>query len=534
MSRQKYTILSNAEKIEILRYCEVNDSVSDSRVSKMFSQRFNKTISRKTINNLKKNKKTILEEGDSSLIKMCKKPILKFDSIDRSLKIWLDDLENKGGIITDNLLMEKAIQIAKFNGECDFKASKGWLAKFKSRHQLKLRRLHGESYSTSSISYETFFNSLSIKIKEYGVENVFNADETGIFYKLIPSKSICKEVRSGYKLLKDRVSVLFCVNMTGSIKRKPLVIGKFSNPRCFKGFDPNSIVQYKSSTRAWMTSKIFNNWLLSWDMELSKKGNKILLVIDNCPAHRIEIELKSIEILFLPVNSTSKIQPLDQGIINAFKAKLASKKLSDIIEKIESGENLFELYKKITVKNAICYIYLAWQEISSSTIKNCFKHAGWSIQNKNSEMSSNLNNEEDSTIDVYNNFIHKANINDPMEESEFLSISYNENETILEESLANKIDEMETKNDNSENKSNSKVIDYDDDEEEEDEEEKEEERVVISKKDCYKSLEILKKYFNQPTRFNLNAINGINEISKALKKDICNGNLDDWIIKKEK
>ncbi len=58
--------------------------------------------------------------------------------------------------------------------------------------------------------------------------------------------------------------------MTGSIKIKPLVIGKFLKPRCFKNFNLEKFVDYRKSTKSWMTTDIFNNWLLQWDMTLDK------------------------------------------------------------------------------------------------------------------------------------------------------------------------------------------------------------------------------------------------------------------------
>ena len=40
--------------------------------------------------------------------------------------------------------------------------------------------------------------------------------------------------KPGYKLKKERVTVLLCANMTGKDKLIFLVIGRYQNPRCFK------------------------------------------------------------------------------------------------------------------------------------------------------------------------------------------------------------------------------------------------------------------------------------------------------------
>jgi len=110
------------------------------------------------------------------------------------------------------------------------------------------------------------------------------------------------------------VTVLCCANMKGE-KRDLLVIGKSKNPPCFKGVR-SLPVDYYSNANAWMTSVILIDWLATWDLELKRK---IVLLADNCTAHTNNSLLKNIKVI-LPANTTSLIQPCDQGIIRAFKA----------------------------------------------------------------------------------------------------------------------------------------------------------------------------------------------------------------------
>ena len=48
------------------------------------------------------------------------------------------------------------------------------------------------------------------------------------------------------------------------------------------------------------------------------KNRKILLFIDNATCHP-NLELSNVNIKFFPPNMTAKAQPLDQGILRAFK-----------------------------------------------------------------------------------------------------------------------------------------------------------------------------------------------------------------------
>jgi len=45
-----------------------------------------------------------------------------------------------------------------------------------------------------------------------------------------------------------------------------------------------------------------------------------VLLVDNCTAHNVSLNLKNIKLVFLPANITSFIQPCDQGIIRTLKA----------------------------------------------------------------------------------------------------------------------------------------------------------------------------------------------------------------------
>jgi hypothetical protein len=43
-------------------------------------------------------------------------------------------------------------------------------------------------------------------------------------------------------------------------------------------------------------------------------------LLDNCSSHKIEgLDLLNVDVHFLPPNTTSKIQPMDSGIIMSFK-----------------------------------------------------------------------------------------------------------------------------------------------------------------------------------------------------------------------
>ena len=111
-----------------------------------------------------------------------------------------------------------------------------------------------------------------------------------------------EEETAAGKKIKERITVTLRCNMSGSNKRRSLVIGKIRMPRCFKGVK-NIPAEYYSNKSAWMTSAIFEQHFHRWDSKLKRR---IALLVDSCPAHPNNLtNLKNIELIFLPINTTS-------------------------------------------------------------------------------------------------------------------------------------------------------------------------------------------------------------------------------------
>lgn len=75
---------------------------------------------------------------------------------------------------------------AKMNIE-EFKASAGWLARFKSRHNLAFKSVCGEKAAMDEGMVEEWWNvRLPEHLAKYDARNVFNANETALFFKALP------------------------------------------------------------------------------------------------------------------------------------------------------------------------------------------------------------------------------------------------------------------------------------------------------------------------------------------------------------
>jgi DDE superfamily endonuclease len=80
---------------------------------------------------------------------------------------------------------------------------------------------------------------------KYKDKDIFNMDETGLFWKLIPERLLATETGNSGKKSKDRITLTLTTNTDGSEKLEPWVIGKSKNPRYFKGINRQCLrIQY--------------------------------------------------------------------------------------------------------------------------------------------------------------------------------------------------------------------------------------------------------------------------------------------------
>ena len=116
----------------------------------------------------------------------------------------------------------------------DFKYSNGWLNNFKKRYHITLQTIVGESGSVDKVKVEEDRKLLRKVLSKYIQSDIFNLDETALFFKLPPNKTLASKINKleGVKQSKDRLSVAVIVNAPGDEFIKP--IGHHRKPRCFK------------------------------------------------------------------------------------------------------------------------------------------------------------------------------------------------------------------------------------------------------------------------------------------------------------
>jgi hypothetical protein len=152
-------------------------------------------------------------------------------------------------------------------------------------------------------------------------------DETGMNWKRTPDRTLATKAYSGTKKSKDRITIALTSNADSSERFPPWVIGRSKNPQCFaKIKQQNLYIEYQFNKTKWITRFICEEYLHWLNNKMRGESRKVLLLIDNFSGHELGVQLvgsqqglSNIQIKWLPPNTTSFWQPIDQGIIASFK-----------------------------------------------------------------------------------------------------------------------------------------------------------------------------------------------------------------------
>ena len=130
-----------------------------------------------------------------------------------------------------------------------------------------------------------------------------------------------------------------------------------------------------------MASRLFEDWVKKLDRKMRHQKHKILLFMDDASSHA-HLNLKNIKLQFFPANTTSKLQPMDQGIIQATKLEYRTLQLQKMIVAMEKDKAICasQLLKEVDVLQAIYWIKQTWDDVKAETIQKCFKNCGFKEQ----------------------------------------------------------------------------------------------------------------------------------------------------------
>jgi hypothetical protein len=220
MSRKDLTLIENISILEKIKAQPHSTSLRE--LEKIIG------TSKSVLSRLKNNEKDIreqyekLNDNKSAPVNRKRKREGKDPIVDKAMNEWFSAVTERGVRISGPMLQQKAEFFAEKIGHSDFKATEGWISRWKDRNNIKFKRFHGEKSSADTNgANEWSLAKLPEILKNFSPQDIYNADETGLFYRATPDGSLCykRETLEGSKKSMDRITVLCCCNMAGTDKK---------------------------------------------------------------------------------------------------------------------------------------------------------------------------------------------------------------------------------------------------------------------------------------------------------------------------
>jgi hypothetical protein len=182
MSVNKRKCLSIREKVEIIR--ELERGEQNVEVCKTFN------LSPSTVSTLWKNKEVILSALENNLTTNKKMRKCDLGNVDQALLKWFKVQRNAGFPINGPILKVQPEKFAKQLGHENFTCNNGWLDRFKNRYNIVYMKVSGAALSVDSKGASGWVKSVWVECQQgYSEEDINNADETGVFYNMMPDST---------------------------------------------------------------------------------------------------------------------------------------------------------------------------------------------------------------------------------------------------------------------------------------------------------------------------------------------------------
>ncbi|KAL3890542.1 hypothetical protein ACJMK2_002824 [Sinanodonta woodiana] len=158
-------------------------------------------LAHSTVSTILKNKDRVKETAKESTgfkVKIIRQRRGLIPEMEKLLAIWFNDQMQKGMPMSLLIIENKARGIFETLKACEveestetFTASHGWFQRFRRRFNLHNWNISGEAACADVEAAEIFVDQFEEIIEKgrYSPEQIFNVDETGLFFEKMPEKS---------------------------------------------------------------------------------------------------------------------------------------------------------------------------------------------------------------------------------------------------------------------------------------------------------------------------------------------------------
>ena len=274
-SKRKLNTKSIKDEYSTLK--EVEDGKTKSQIAAKYG------IPKSTLSTWLKNKDKIFEatkKGSNSKRQRLRQGT--FANFDQAMFKWLLIFRSRDVALSGLVFKTKAIAFAEKMNVENFKASDGWLDRWKKRFNVSFKTVSGESNACNDKMVAPWEQTtLPTILSKYDLNQIYNADEFSLFYRAQPNKPLHLKNQNcvGSKHSKLRLTGLTAANAVG--EKLPLfLIGKSKKPRC-----PNPVGIVARRKVGWTAYYSMNGFLKLIDVLPKKDGKFFYWLIIVQPTH---------------------------------------------------------------------------------------------------------------------------------------------------------------------------------------------------------------------------------------------------------
>jgi hypothetical protein len=303
--------------------------------------------------------------------------------LEDALKQWVYECRQQNVNITQASFLEKAKSLHNSlypkpnEKKYAFTGSKGFVYNFCKRNGFNTDNIQGTNEQVDHNAVPPFLDYMKNIYYEGGYtrHQFYNASETTIFYKSDTEPTITltqKPTHRSNEESKDQVIVMPCSNASGTHQLPLVIIGKAPKPQCYSGASSldNKMYYISSKASVSMTQSVFTVWFhnefvpqVKTFLRSKNLPEKAVLFLNRCEAHSDNLRDGDIFVFFFPQNTSSLIQPMDQGPINAIKKRYKTHISRNICHDSK-------YLKKINMRLVIALLVKVWAEIDYTIVNS--------------------------------------------------------------------------------------------------------------------------------------------------------------------
>lgn len=121
------------------------------------------------------------------------------------------------------------------------------------------------------------------------------------------------------------------------------------------------------------------SWMTELDKKMNRQHRNVILFLDNATCLST-LRLRNVKLAFFPPNTTFAKQPMDQGIIQAFKLQYRKRLVQHLLSALPSDMTVANVEnRKISILDAVTWINTSWANVNKETIVKSFKKCGFPV-----------------------------------------------------------------------------------------------------------------------------------------------------------